>query len=310
MRRGTDEDHGSAEAWTTAWREGARDGPEHCRPQRPADPSVRAVRQGAATGRSFARFLQRVVPTVVAREALGQEGRLNPPSHAGDAVPPADSCGAAGRRVEGDHAPGRASRAWRPRGPLAPPGRRDGEAHVVAGRAPSRSRRCLRCSRGRCHGGRRRNRAIQMGSGVPAGLQRRPGTARAHGTHYTCSFLLDMGDHSYLFRMNRGNVEDILVVPGPLDARYQFAIRASAGTWRRFAREAPEPMYHGIFAASFRRDVRLEGDVARADAEPAPRGPSSRTDAEDRGRRSTPPGRRERSGEMARTPGAWRAVPG
>jgi hypothetical protein len=70
-----------------------------------------------------------------------------------------------------------------------------------------------------------------------------------------------MGDHSYLFRMNRGNVEDILVVPGPLDARYQFAIRASAGTWRRFAREAPEPMYHGIFAASFRRDVRLEGDV-------------------------------------------------
>jgi hypothetical protein len=84
---------------------------------------------------------------------------------------------------------------------------------------------------------------------------------RAHGTYYTCSFLLDMVEHSYLIRVDGGRIEDILVDPGPLDARYQFAIRASADTWREFAREVPEPMYHGIFAASFRRDMELEGDL-------------------------------------------------
>jgi hypothetical protein len=84
---------------------------------------------------------------------------------------------------------------------------------------------------------------------------------QAHGKYYTCSFLIDMEEHSYLIRVHRGRVEQITVDPGPLDDRYQFAIRASATTWRKFAQEFPEPMYHGIFAASFREDMRLEGDL-------------------------------------------------
>src|ERR671916_1852580 len=43
--------------------------------------------------------------------------------------------------------------------------------------------------------------------------------------------------------------------------RYQFAIRASAETWRKFGQEAPPAMYHGLFAASFREDMSLEGDL-------------------------------------------------
>jgi hypothetical protein len=84
---------------------------------------------------------------------------------------------------------------------------------------------------------------------------------RAHGKFYTCSYLLDMEEHSYLVRMESGRVADIAVDPGPLDERYQFAIRASAQTWREFSRPTPEPMYHGIWAASFREDMRLEGDL-------------------------------------------------
>jgi hypothetical protein len=84
---------------------------------------------------------------------------------------------------------------------------------------------------------------------------------RAHGRHFTCSYLLDMGERRYLIRMDHGNAEEILVDPGPLDRRYEFAIRASADTWRRFARETPEPMYQGIFAASFRGDMELTGDL-------------------------------------------------
>ena len=83
---------------------------------------------------------------------------------------------------------------------------------------------------------------------------------QAHGKYYSCNFLLDMEEHQFLVRMHAGKVEEILVDPGPLDARYQFIIRASAETWRNFSKEIPPPMYHGIWAASFQGDMRLEGD--------------------------------------------------
>ena len=83
---------------------------------------------------------------------------------------------------------------------------------------------------------------------------------QAHGKYYSCNYLLDMEEHQFLVRMHAGKVEEILVDPGPLDARYQFIIRASAETWRNFAKEIPPPMYHGIWAASFRGDMSIEGD--------------------------------------------------
>jgi len=84
---------------------------------------------------------------------------------------------------------------------------------------------------------------------------------QAHGKFYSCSFLLDAEEHQFLVRMHDGKVEEILVDPGPLDERYQFAIRASADTWRKFSQPTPPPMYHGIWAASFQKDMRLEGDL-------------------------------------------------
>lgn len=84
---------------------------------------------------------------------------------------------------------------------------------------------------------------------------------QAHGKYYSCDFLLDMEEHQFLVRMNEGKVEEILVDPGPLDRRYQFIIRASAETWRNFGKEIPPPMYHGIWSATFQRDMRLEGDM-------------------------------------------------
>lgn len=84
---------------------------------------------------------------------------------------------------------------------------------------------------------------------------------QANGKFYSCAFLLDAEEHRYLIRMHDGKVEEIAVDPGPLDERYQFAIRASADTWRKFSQPTPPPMYHGIWAASFRSDMRLEGDL-------------------------------------------------
>ena len=84
---------------------------------------------------------------------------------------------------------------------------------------------------------------------------------QAHGKYYTCSFLLDMEEHVIQVVMNGGKVEEILVDPGPLDRGYQFILRASAETWRNFGKEVPPPMYHGIWSASFQRDMKLEGDL-------------------------------------------------
>jgi hypothetical protein len=83
---------------------------------------------------------------------------------------------------------------------------------------------------------------------------------QAHGKYYSCNYLLDMEEHQFLISMHAGKVEEILIDPGPLDARFQFIIRASAETWRNFAKEIPPPMYHGIWAASFRGDMSIEGD--------------------------------------------------
>ena len=83
---------------------------------------------------------------------------------------------------------------------------------------------------------------------------------QAHGKYYSCNYLLDMEEHQFLVSMHAGKVEEILIDPGPLDARFQFIIRASAETWRNFAKEIPPPTYHGIWAASFRGDMSIEGD--------------------------------------------------
>ncbi|MGV9251085.1 hypothetical protein [Streptomyces sp. NPDC003697] len=83
---------------------------------------------------------------------------------------------------------------------------------------------------------------------------------QAHGRYYSCSFLLDMDRHRFLVRMHRGKVEELITDPEPL-AAYDFAIRADAETWQGFCQETPPPMCHGIWAATFRRGMRLEGDL-------------------------------------------------
>ena len=85
-------------------------------------------------------------------------------------------------------------------------------------------------------------------------------TIGAMSKYYTCTFMYDMGERKAIIEMHDGKVKDINTDPGPLDA-YDFALRASAETWREFAQPLPKPMYHGIWAASFRQDLKLEGNL-------------------------------------------------
>lgn len=85
-------------------------------------------------------------------------------------------------------------------------------------------------------------------------------TIRAMGKYYTCSFMFDMGERKVIIEMHDGKVKNINTEPQPLDA-YDFALRASPATWREFAQPVPRPMFHGIWSASFRQDLRLEGNL-------------------------------------------------
>ena len=85
-------------------------------------------------------------------------------------------------------------------------------------------------------------------------------TIGAMAKYYTCTFMWDMTDRKVIIEMQDGKVTHININPAPLDA-YDFALRASAQTWREFGQPVPRPMFHGIWAASFRRDLKIEGNT-------------------------------------------------
>ncbi|MFT5810757.1 MAG: hypothetical protein ACJA0I_000705 [Gammaproteobacteria bacterium] len=84
-------------------------------------------------------------------------------------------------------------------------------------------------------------------------------TIAAMAKYYSCSFMFDMESCKVIIEMHDGQVKHINTNPGPLDA-YDFALRASAQTWREFSQPVPKPMFHGIWSASFRRDLKIEGN--------------------------------------------------
>ena len=85
-------------------------------------------------------------------------------------------------------------------------------------------------------------------------------TIAAMAKYFTCTYMWDMVEEKVIIEMHDGKVKNINTEPAPLDA-YDFALRASAQTWREFGRPMPRPMFHGIWAASFREDLKLEGNI-------------------------------------------------
>lgn len=83
---------------------------------------------------------------------------------------------------------------------------------------------------------------------------------QAHGAHYSCAYLLDLGERQIIVTMHNGTVERIEVDPGSL-AHYEFALRAPSETWERLVTDPPEPMFHGLWSAAARSGLRIEGDL-------------------------------------------------
>ena len=73
------------------------------------------------------------------------------------------------------------------------------------------------------------------------------------------SFLLEVGDASYLLRIHRGRVE--AVDKGPfVMPRWTFALRASQDAWAAFWQPIPPPGFHDLMAMIKTRALKLEGD--------------------------------------------------
>ena len=85
-------------------------------------------------------------------------------------------------------------------------------------------------------------------------------TIGAMARYFTCTYMLDMQDARVIVEMLDGKIYRVNINPGNMDV-YDFALRASAQTWREFARPIPKPMYHGIWSASFRKDLKIEGNT-------------------------------------------------
>lgn len=85
-------------------------------------------------------------------------------------------------------------------------------------------------------------------------------TIGAMARYFTCKYMWDMGEVKVIIEMVDGKVYRINIDPGGLDA-YDFVLRASPQSWREFARPVPKPMYHGIWSASFRKDLKIEGNT-------------------------------------------------
>ena len=84
-------------------------------------------------------------------------------------------------------------------------------------------------------------------------------TIGAMAKYYTCSFMFDMESAKIIVEMHDGKVKNINTKPSPLDP-YDFALRASANTWKEISQPMPKPMYHVIWSASFRKDLKIEGN--------------------------------------------------
>ena len=83
---------------------------------------------------------------------------------------------------------------------------------------------------------------------------------QAHGRYFTCSYLLDMDRAHFVVQVSRGEVRRVAVDPGPLDGPTSSPSGRARRPGANSARPVPAPMFHGIWSASFQRDMKLEGD--------------------------------------------------
>ncbi|KRB93519.1 hypothetical protein [Noviherbaspirillum sp. Root189] len=80
------------------------------------------------------------------------------------------------------------------------------------------------------------------------------------GRYIDTTFMVEIGDISYLIKVTEGRVADVSRGPFVMPT-WSFAMRASTETWSRFWLPVPPPGFHDLFALIKRRTLRVEGNL-------------------------------------------------
>ena len=80
------------------------------------------------------------------------------------------------------------------------------------------------------------------------------------GRFVDLTFLVEVGETSYLVHVERGRVAS--VARGPfIMPRFRFALRAPREAWETFWRQVPPPGFNDLLALLKGRLLRMEGDL-------------------------------------------------
>ncbi len=80
------------------------------------------------------------------------------------------------------------------------------------------------------------------------------------GRFVDTTFLIGVGEESWLVRIRDGRVDEVRKGPFVM-ARWTFALRASAESWRTFWSPSPPPGFHDLFAMIRFGRLAVDGDM-------------------------------------------------
>jgi hypothetical protein len=86
---------------------------------------------------------------------------------------------------------------------------------------------------------------------------------RVIGRFFTASFVIGIEDRDYLIVVRDGKIQRIAEGLTPSMMGWQFALRAPAASWSKFAQPMPPPMYNDIWAMAhpLHGKLKIEGDT-------------------------------------------------
>jgi len=82
------------------------------------------------------------------------------------------------------------------------------------------------------------------------------------GRFFTARFVLGIDDTDYLCHVRKGKIEEISEGLEPSDMGYEFALRAPASAWGKFAQKMPPPMFNDIWAMAhpLHKQLQIDGN--------------------------------------------------
>lgn len=83
------------------------------------------------------------------------------------------------------------------------------------------------------------------------------------GKFFTANFVIGIGEKDYLVKVRDGKIEMVTDEISPSMMGWQFALRAPADSWSKFAEATPPPMYNDIWAMAhpLHGRLKMEGDT-------------------------------------------------